>query len=275
MQKLCSGNTKVLACTIPLLLLSISRPAVAHDPVFGLGPHVLFKGGVEIAPEVFINQSADKKATELGLELTYGLTGDWSAGAIIPYENNSDTSGSVSGQGDLTLFTKYRFWRQDGPGVQQSVSFSAKLKTDTGNKDVSTGTTDGILGLTYGYEGRKWYRWSALRYRYNDTNADGLKRGNKILFDLVGGIRLKQTKYTEPDTVWLLELNGESTDNTELNNAALINSGGTEWFVSPGIFWTKRNFAVKAGVQIPFADNLNGNQQQTDYRAKLVLEWHL
>jgi len=27
-----------------------TQPARAHDPVFGLGPHVLYKGGVEIAP---------------------------------------------------------------------------------------------------------------------------------------------------------------------------------------------------------------------------------
>jgi hypothetical protein len=47
------------------------------------------------------------------------------------------------------------------------------------------------------------------------------------------------------------------------------------WFISPGIFWTKRNFAVKAGVQIPVASDFNGNQEKTDYRAKVVLEWHL
>jgi len=250
-------------------------PALAHDPVFGLGPHVLFKGGVEISPEIHTDKAGNNDTTELGLSLTYGITGDWAAGIEIPYIDKSNAAGSSSGQGDLTLFTKYRFWREDGPGVQQSMAVAFKLKTNTGDNDVSTNTTDGILGLTYGYEGRKWYRWSALRYRFNDKNNAGLQRGNKILFDLVGGIRLKQTGYKEPDTVWLIELNGESTQNTELNGVEQINSGGTEWFVSPGIFWTKRNFAIKAGMQIPVASNLNGNQQKTDYRAKLILEWHL
>ncbi len=258
-----------------LCLYSISQPVLAHDPVFGLGPHVLFKEGVEITPEVFVNEAGDKKQAELGFELTYGLTGDWAAGVGMPYEKHSDVNGSNSGLGDLSLFTKYRFWRDDRPGVQQSMSIAAKLITNSGDKDVSTGTTDGILGLSYGYESRKWYQWTALRYRYNDKNAEGLQRGSKVLFDLVGGIRLKQTKYTQPDTVWILELNGESTQNARMNNAELGNSGGTEWFISPGIFWTLRNFAVKAGVQIPVIDQLNGNQQATDYRAKLVLEWHL
>ncbi len=251
------------------------QPAMAHDPVFGLGPHVLFKGGVEISPEVKTVKAGDKDKTEVALELTYGITGDWAAGVDIPYIDQSDLTQSASGQGDLTAFTKYRFWRDDGPGLQQSMSIALQLKTDTGDKAVSSGTTDGLLGLAYGYEGRTWYRWAAARYRFNGENNDGVRQGNKLLVDLVGGIRLKRTGYMEADTVWLLELNAESTDNTQLNSTNQSNSGGTELFVAPGIFWTKRNFAVKAGIQIPVASNLNGNQQQTDYRARLVLEWHL
>jgi hypothetical protein len=250
-------------------------PVWAHDPVFGLGPHVLFKGGVEIAPEVHLDKAGDEKENELGVELTYGLTGDWAVGLELPYEDKSDTSGSSSGQGDVSVFSKYRFWRKDSPGLQESMTLAIKLKTDSGDKDIGTGTTDSVLGLAYGYEGRKWYRWAALRYRFNGENDAGLRRGDKVLFDLVGGIRLKQTGYREPDTVWLLELNGESGQRAELNGTELANTGGTEWFVSPGIFWTLRNFAVKAGVQIPVASDLNGNQEKTDYRAKVILEWHL
>lgn len=252
-----------------------SLPVQAHDPVFGLGPHVLFKDGVEIAPEVNLRKKGDNEETEFGVELTYGLTGDWAAGIEIPYAKQTVNNSSNSGQDDVTVFTKYRFWREDGPGVQESMSVAFKLKTDTGDSNIGTGTTDSLLGLTYGYEGRKWYRWAALRYRYNNENNSGFRRGNKILFDLVGGIRIKQTGYREPDTVWILELNAESTDRAEQDGVELSNSGGSEWFVAPGIFWTKRNFAVKAGIQIPVTNNLNGNQAETDYRAKLVLEWHL
>ncbi|GMR00930.1 MAG: hypothetical protein BMS9Abin19_0273 [Gammaproteobacteria bacterium] len=256
----------------------VVQPVFAHDPVFGLGPHVLFKGGVEIAPEIFIDRAGDNKRDVAGLELTYGLTGDWAAGIDIPYVKKSTNSSSESGQGDLRLFTKYRFWRKDGPGVQQSMTVAVKVKTNTGSSgdsNVSSGTTDSMLGLAYGYESRKWYRWAALRYLFNGENDTGLRRGNKILYDLVGGIRQHQTSYLEPDTVWLLELNGEYSERNELDGSALSNSGGNEVFVSPGIFWTLRNFAVKAGVQIPVLSQLNESQQKTDYRARLILEWHL
>jgi len=246
-----------------------------HDPVFALGPHVLYKGGVEIAPHFEQAEAGSEREREATLEVVYGLTGDWAAGVEFGYENIREDGVSESGAGDVRLFTKYRFWRQDSLGLQQSASLLLAVKPDTGDKDIGTGSTDGLVGLAYGYEGRKWYHWVSARYRINGESDAGLRRGNRLFLDLAGGIRLKPTGYREPDTVWLLELNGEFTERAELNGAPLANTGGNELFLSPGIFWTKRNFAVKAGVQIPIYHDLNGDQDGTDYRAKLVLEWHL
>ena len=145
---------------------------------------------------------------------------------------------------------------------------------DSGTPSLNKGTTDTVLGLTYGYEGRKWYRWASARYRFNGS-SNGVDRGDKVLLDLVGGIRPNLTGYLEPDTVWLLELNAEYGQRAEKGGVKIANTGGTELFLSPGLFWTKRNFAIKAGVQIPVYSNLNGNQAESDYRAKQVFEWHL
>ncbi len=262
-----------------LATLLLSGVTWAHDPIFGLGPHVLYKGGIEIAPQIRQNEKGDERETELGLELTYGITGDWAAGIELPYAWKKEGSEDARGAGDVRLFTKYRFWRHDTLGAQESAAVFLKVKTDTGDEDstpaTGTGSTDSILGLAYGYEGRKWYRWASLRYRRNGKNDADLRRGDKIRFDLVGGIRPTPTDYLEPDTVWLLELNGEYGKRAELNGDDLSNTGGTEWFLSPGIFWTKRNFAIKAGVQIPIYSDLDGNQDETDYRARVIFEWHL
>ena len=51
--------------------------------------------------------------------------------------------------------------------------------------------------------------------------------------------------------------------------------GGNQWFLSPGLMWTHRNFALKAGVQLLVIDDLSAGQEQDDYRAKIELEWHL
>ncbi len=254
-------------------------PAMAHDPIFGIGPHVLYKGGVETALALDADKAGDEKQQAAVLELTYGLSGDWAAGVDLPYVVKDQGANTNRGAGDLGLFTKYRFWRADSLGLQQSAAVHLKLLTDTasdrGVPSLDKGTTDAVLGLSYGYEGRKWYRWVSARYRANGKNKAGFQRGDKILLDLVGGIRPRQTKYLEADTVWLLELNGEYARQARQGGVRLSNSGGTEWFVSPGIFWTKRNFAIKAGVQIPVFHDLNGTQAESDYRAHATFEWHL
>ncbi|NOY66685.1 MAG: transporter [Gammaproteobacteria bacterium] len=252
---------------------------MAHDPIFGIGPHVLFKDGFEAALDIDSSKAASNKEQEIGLQVTYGITGDWALGVNIPYALKDNGANTSNGMSDLSVFTKYRFWRKDSLGLQESAAVFMKVITDTASSSktpaLDKGTTDTILGLTYGYEGRKWYRWSSIRYRFNGKNNAGVNRGDKILLDFVGGIRPTPTGYLEPDTVWLLELNGEYGQKAGLNGTSLANTGGTEWFISPGIFWTKRNFAIKAGVQIPITSNLNGNQPESDYRAKVTFEWHM
>lgn len=273
------NRTALVAVVTVFLAGFVARPVQAHDPIFGIGPHVLYKGGVEVAPEVHTGKKGNARETDLGLELTYGLTGDWAAGIDLPYRFTKDGSDDASGVGDVSLFTKYRFWRHDTLGAQESAAVLAKVKFASGDEDgtppVGSGSTDAILGVSYGYESRKWYRWASVRYRRNGENDAVLRRGDKVLVDLVGGIRPKPTGYLEPDTVWLLELNGEYGRRAELRGSNLPNTGGTELFLSPGIFWTKRNFAVKAGVQIPIVSNLHGRQDNSDYRTRLILEWHL
>ena len=253
--------------------------AQAHDPIFGLGPHVLYKGGVEVTTDLHDGKQGSEEQTDLALELTYGITGDWAAGIKLPYTFSRGSGGSASGLADVSAFTKYRFWRRDSMGLQESAAVILNIKTPSGSTStiptLGSGATDILAGLAYGYESRKWYRWTSLRYRQNGRNTAGFKRGDKVLLDFVGGIRTKLTGYWELDTVWLLELNGEFGQQADNNGTPVADTGGTEWFLSPGIFWTKRNRAVKAGVQIPIYSALNGAQAKSDYRAKLVLEWHL
>ncbi|GMR06650.1 MAG: hypothetical protein BMS9Abin25_1265 [Gammaproteobacteria bacterium] len=264
------------AVFISVLMSSIAH---AHDPIFSIGPHVLFKNGVEIAAGMATEKDGENNKQDLVLQLTYGLTGDWAAGIDLPYAFKEEGDESSNGNGDIAVFTKYRFWRKDSLGLQESAAVLLKVISDTASENktpsLDKGTTDTILGLTYGYEGRKWYRWASARYRFNGKNDMGIDRGDKLLLDLVGGIRPKLTSYLEPDTVWLLELNTEFGQRAELGGNDIANTGGTEAFISPGIFWTKRYFAIKAGVQIPVYSDLNGTQADSDYRARISFEWHI
>lgn len=62
----------------------LSGTARAHDPIFGLGPHVLYKGGVEVHLNAGRDKAGNEREDEAAVELTYGLTGDWAAGSSCP-----------------------------------------------------------------------------------------------------------------------------------------------------------------------------------------------
>ncbi len=253
--------------------------AYAHDPVFGIGPHMIFKNGFETSIGLAQDKARSYKGSELSLEAVYGITGDWTIGIEIPYAIKNESSQSSSGLSDLQIFTKYRFWRKDTLGLQQSAAILLALNGQNGDHTTTpplgNGAVDKMIGLTWGYEGIEKYRWASVRYVVPGENAARLQQGKRWLLDLVIGWRPTPPEYTRPDTVWLLELNGELSDRAELNGAEIANSGGTEWFLSPGIFWTTRNFAIKSGIQIPVSSDLNGNQAASDYRFKLSFEWHL
>lgn len=44
--------------------------------------------------------------------------------------------GSSSGKGDIAVFTKYRFWRKDSLGLQESAAVLLKVITDTADSRV-------------------------------------------------------------------------------------------------------------------------------------------
>ncbi len=250
-------------------LLTIAGSLFAHDPVFAPGPHTLFKGGIELhlGSERVQDDAAVDKAGELSL--LYGITGDWVAGVQIPYAYGDSGHGFES----TTLLTKYRFWRNDRPRVQESAALLARVILDSGQ--VRSGATDAVLGLTYGYESLTWYRWAAARYRYNGETDAGVDRGDVLLLDAVIGVRPRRLEYRAPDSVWMLELNYERQARARASGAAVPDTGGARLFLSPGLMWTWRNLAVKPGVQIPVWGDLNGAQRNPDYRALIEVELHL
>lgn len=207
--------------------------ALAHDPIFGMGPHVIYRGGVQTALDWHGEGDGG-----LAAELAYGLTGDFALTLELPADGAA---------GPVEMAGKYRFWRRDALRLQESTALAVRLIDD---RDANR--RDAVLGLAYGYESRTWYRWAALRYRRNAG-----ARGDVLLTDLVLGRRTWAGGYRDPDWVWMVEWNGVHRL-----------GGTTDGFLSPGLFWTLRNFAVKTGVQFPVVGEVD------DPRGRVVLEWH-
>ncbi len=62
-----------------MFALLATPTAYAHDPVFGVGPHLIYKDGFEVHLGAHREKSSERE-TETELELKYGVTGDWVAG---------------------------------------------------------------------------------------------------------------------------------------------------------------------------------------------------
>ncbi len=262
-------------------LVAAATPAGAHNPIFTPGPHVVYSGGIEATVKYSRDRTSgagrEETEQEVELELEYGLTADLTAEIGVPYLDKDEDGRSASGLGDIVLRSRYRFLRLSTPGVQRSAALLAQIKLPTGDDRsaprLGSGSTDFLGGLLYGHESRRWYYNLAARYRRNAEGEGGLRKGDRQFFDLVGGVRPVLAGYLEPDAVVFLELNWENADRDVLNGSDVANTGGWELFLSPGLFATYRNIALRAGVQIPVARNRNGRQPASDYRIKVELKY--
>ena len=274
---------------IAAILSTLLYPSASagHEPIFGVGPHTIFKGGVGVEVEFEGREASGAGEEEEELlfhtEIIYGLTTDTSLTLAVPYIIDSTrraggTMESSSGLGDISLRTKYRFWRRDGPGVQDAAAVVVGIKTPTGDDGstprLGSGSTDYLFALTAARESLVWYYFGDIRYKLNTEGGGGLKAGDRILADLAIGARPWPTEYLKPDIVFMGELNWERYMRDETGGVDVADSGGDRLFISPSFFFTYRNLAVKGGVQIPVYQDLHGEQSEEEYRFKLAVEFH-
>ncbi len=265
-----------------LLAVAAAMPARAHGPLFSPAPETIFKGGTEVTLGFHTAKTTGggdrENEYEVFVEAEYGLTADWEIGIEVPYAWKKSNGLDANGLGDIVLDTKYQFWRRDLPGAQYKAAafFKTKLPTgdDGGQARIGSGSTDVIGGLATGYESRRWYWFASGVYRVNTEGAGGLEKGDRQFLNVVGGVRPILTEYEEPDTVLMLEVNWEHAGRDDLNGAGLADTGGWELFLSPVVWWTYRQVAIRGGVQFPIAEGLNGNQATSDYRARIEFIYH-
>lgn len=236
----------LLVGTVGAALLT---PAAAHEPLWGLGPHTIFRGGVGLETEVSGAEGGAASGTELHTELLYGITADVAATLVLP----RGLSGPERGAGDLGLRLKWRFDRRDLPGLQVSTAV-------IGGTQVTGGARERLLAVAWGSEGIAHYWFADVRLVNRDGEPDVFGA------DLVRGWRLTPFKpgpasYLATDLVGFLELNWVN-----------LSGAGRALYISPGLFATKRNWALKAGLQFPLA--ASGTLTDRDFNWLLAIESH-
>jgi len=240
------------------LIFSYGR-IFAHEPIYGNGPHVLYKGA--FAPAFVWNSGTG--FIENDFELFYGITKNWTAGISLPFSNAQGQYGIEN----YVVKNKYRIYADFQPGSMNQISIIGGY--------LFSKETNGInalnLGFTGGRESTTWYWFASAAYTAKFTNAN-LKPGNEVNYDLTFGYRLNELNYYQPDLVIFLEFLGEYQQKSRLNDNTVNNSGGNAWSIAPTFMLTFRNYALRAGVEFGIADNGYIKKPATNF--KIGIETH-
>lgn len=277
-----------IGLTATLLAAVTVIPVAAHEPIFGVGPRVIWKDGLGLQIQLDRQeeerphqdgQDTRETAWTLNYQILYGLTANQAITLEVPYVLKRRTATAQDGGvGDIGLRYKGRFYRHDVPGGVAHASVLAGVEFPTGEREgpvpTGSGTYDVTGGLTAGYEGRRWLLFGAGRYKRNGTNVVGLDVGNALIVDAAIGFRPIRTDYLRPDTVVMAELNYQSLGRARLDGIVVPDTGRDVLFLSAGVWLTFRNHAFKPGVQVPVYTGGGAEASRPDWRLVVAYEVH-
>jgi hypothetical protein len=250
---------KKILTTIIILTLTVFS-GYAHEPLYGFGPHVLFKGG--FAPHFTMNFNSSLFATEYALG--YGITPSWTGIAEAGFSNKNGAYAV-----DFYRFkSKYRFWLKNQPGYSHQGALISQL-----TMPAVTGEPGALdMALTTGREGLKFYWFVSAGYglRFADNPVDP---GNRIIYNLSLGYRPFKVNYYKPDLVLFVETTGFTYQKSKMDGEPIQNSGGSNLAIAPTFFFTYRNLAVRGGIQFGVWDNNFVSKPDTNF--KLTIELHI
>ncbi len=246
--------------TLFVLVLFSALKISAHEPLYGNGPHVLFKGG--FAPEIILQSGLGYLSTEYSLG--YGLTKDWTINGGVAFSNLNQ---NYEYKGFL-IKNKYRFYSYFKPGL--SIQISAIAAAFVPKNNLAPKVLN--LGITGGQESIRWYWFVDAAYAFKITN-NNFKPGNEINYTATIGYRPFEINYYKPDLVLFIEGIGTYQERSALNGSTVTNSGGNYWAIAPTFFLSYKNCALRGGVEFGIAST--GRIKKPDTNYKISIELHI
>lgn len=232
----------------------------AHEPIYGNGPHVLFKGG--FAPGITFQSGSGFVENEFNLE--YGLMANFTIGTDL-FFNNEANSYNYNG---IKLKGKYRFYTKFSRGAMLQFAALGGYKFSKENNKPNIVN----IGFAAGREAVDWYWFASAVYVGKITN-EILKPGDAINYDLTLGYRVTKLSYYKPDLVIFLEFIGKHQFSSKSSNVLINNSSGNSWAVAPTLMFTYRNYALRTGVE--FGIGKSGYIIKPETNFKVSIEMHI
>jgi len=275
-------------------LMACLLPAVAAAAPITFNTALPVAKGQWLLREQYIQRyrhddAANVHADVLGNVLAYGVTSKLTLFAIAPWYldktlNATTPMGRVqrtdSGLGDTQLLARYTVFEDDGPGTSLRVAPIVGVVAPTGNTHAAdrfgrlprpfqngTGAWGGVAGVITTYQTLAWEFDADATYQATGTH-DGYRAGAMSQLDGSFQYRLwpRQLGAGVPRFLYgVLETNLVNTGRDRLNGLEVADSGGTQWFVSPGLQLVTMNYVLEAAVQLPIMQDMNGHALRDRY----------
>ena len=229
--------------------------------------------------------------------LGYGISGDLAVFGVLPYVDKelqttiggTRVTRSSEGFGDVSLFARYTFFKQDARGHTFRIAAFGGVKTPTGEDDESdalgrlliplqsgTGSWDGFGGVIATYQTLAFQVDAQASYTAK-TEANDFEAGDEARLD--GSLQYRLLPRTLgkgiPGFLYgVLEANVIYRDENQAFGSRDRNSGGTSIFLSPGVQYVTKRYILEGSVQLPVSQNLNGDALENDYVARVGFRWN-
>lgn len=212
----------------------------------------------------------------------YGVTGNLTLFGMVPYMYKTlDVTmpmgrirRSNRGVGDSTFFARYTAYEDNQPGATLRIAPILGVVTPTGSDDrvdafgaqprmfqPGSGTWGVLGGVVATYQTLNYEFDTSLSYQANGTHA-GYSPGNVTEIDASFQYRLLPHALGSgvPHFLYgVLETNWIHTGRDVVNGGIYPASGGSEWFIDPGLEYVTPRWVLQGAVQIPVERNvLNG-----------------
>jgi len=200
------------------------------------------------------------------------------------------TTRGVSGLADLTLLACYTAYQRDEPGKTFRLAPFLGVEAPTGTDDdqdalgrlpqplqLGSGSWDFKLGTIATRQTLRWQIDTSVSYQLN-TEANDFEHGDEARLDfsyqrrliprqLSGGVPAFLYGVIESNLIW--------QDRSRLAGVDNPDTGGTTWYLAPGLQYVRRRLVLEGAVQILVSKNLNGAALENDFMGTLSMRINL
>ena len=186
----------------------------------------------------------------------------------------------IQGLADSRFLIRYTLWQWNAIGETRRIAPFFGVEAPTGQDDAAdvlghlpqplqlgSGSWDYFIALVFTRQTLTYQIDVAPSYQYN-TKANDFRFGPTVRLDAQGKYRVlpRRLENGVPGFLYVnLETNLIWQEKNQMNGTPDPNSGGSTWYLAPGIQYVTTWTVLEAAIQLPVVQSLYGNALKNDF----------